>query len=247
MKANLDPTGRWPRDKAYRQRYFVPDLTPQQRLQLREFQPEFIFVAESPHEAETTPEGLYERRPLCGRSGQVFWSMVSELLTGQASKAVDLDWQLTLARAGGFAVMNAVQFPLDPKITAHHGAKADPVSHLGFSKVAPASYKKLSHGPDVEHAVELLRERLYHPALSSLPVVALGLDAQWFVTEALGAECGWRLAATVPHPSAWWRQGGKLRSRARAQLTELLKRSKDRPRSRSESEPLPLPLPEDKA
>ena len=160
--------------------------------------------------------------------------MVGELVAGETSQATDLERLLRLSRQGGFAVMNAVQFPLDPKITTYYGPGADPVDHLGFSKVPPASYKKLRHAGDVEMAIELLRQRLFSQAVRSLPVVALGNDAQWFVKEALGHEGAERLLMTVPHPSAWWRQGGKLREKARNQLTELL-RAADRQRSRSAS------------
>lgn len=215
-------TTRWPRGEEFRNRYFVPDLSPEQRPQLHDLRAEVVFVAESPHEAETASERLSERRPLCGRAGQAFWKMIGELTMGVSSSDTDLERLLSLARRGRFAVMNAVQFPLDPKITLYYGDAADPVAHLGFSKAALASFKKLKSTAEVEAAVSLLGERLVHESVRHLPVISLGNDAQWFVNQALGEAAATRHLMTVPHPSAWWRQGGKLRERARAQLKELL-------------------------
>lgn len=215
----------WPRDSGFRKRFFVGDLTPGQRPQLHDFRPKMVFVAESPHVSEVTPEALSERRPLCGKAGQAFWKMIAELVLKSADTAVDtsLECQLALCRAGGFAVMNAVQFPLDPKVMVQF-PRANPVENLGFSKVPPASYKKLRAGRDVEHAVEWLRERLVHPAIGGVPVVSLGGDAEWFVAAALGEAVGeGRHLMKIPHPSAWWRQGGKLREKARGQLADLLR------------------------
>ncbi|MBI3542971.1 MAG: hypothetical protein HY075_06840 [Deltaproteobacteria bacterium] len=200
----------------------MPDLTPAQRSQLVDFSPEIAFVAESPHVSEVAPDLIELRRPLCGKAGQAFWKMVGELVEGEASQDTSLERMLRLARAGRFAVLNSVQFPLDPKVCAEF-PEADPVAHLGFSKIPPASYKKLRAGRDVPRAVELLRERLVHPRLAGAAIVSLGNDAEWFVSAALGQAAGeGRHVAKIPHPSAWWRQGGKLRERAREQLTELL-------------------------
>lgn len=218
----------WPLAAAYRRRYFVPDLSPEQRPQLLDLSPKFVFVAESPHISEVEPTALMDRRPLCGRAGQVFWRMIGSLVgaptTSQALPQNDtsLPRLLDLCRQGRFAVMNAVQFPIDAKIASRY-ADADPVRRLGFCKTAPSSFKKLKACSGVRHAIEFLRCRLLHPSVVHLPVVSLGNDAQWFVTQALTPdEQAARHVATVPHPSAWWRQGGKLREKARVQLTELL-------------------------
>ena len=42
----------WPRNDVYRKRFFVPDLSPEQRQQLKAIEPKIVFVAESPHERE---------------------------------------------------------------------------------------------------------------------------------------------------------------------------------------------------
>ncbi len=212
----------WPANAAYRDRYLVPDLAPGQRSQLGSFRPGLIFVAESPHINEIEPDDLAARRPLCGKAGQAFWRMIGGLLADEDSPDTSLVRELKLCQLGNFAVLNAVQFPIDPKVMQATGPAADPVTHLGFSKVAPTTYKKLSSTESVETAIELLRARLVHPSLAHAPIVSLGNDAQWFVNRAVGLVGQGRHLMTVPHPSAWWRQGGKLREKARAQLTELL-------------------------
>lgn len=204
----------WPKDDAYASRYFVPDLSPEQRQQLKGFSPNVVFVAESPHVSEIEPEVRATRRPLCGKAGLDWWRGIAELI-GCPFTGVDLESLLGYCRAGGFAVLNAVQYPIDPRV-------ADPVAHLGFSKVQPASFKILKSGPDVCAAIDALRVRLVHPSLRALPVVSLGNDSKWFIERAL-RDAPARHIATVPHPSAWWRRGGFFREKARGQLTEILK------------------------
>src|SRR4051794_8604940 len=118
-------------------RYFVPDLTPQARAKLRALRPRAIFVAESPHVSEIAPESLAERRPLCGKAGLKWWSLLSELLEGQASADVSLERLEEICRKHRIAILNAVQYPLDPKVTAAFPG-ANPEQTIGFSK-APGS------------------------------------------------------------------------------------------------------------
>ena len=224
----------WPANAAYRARYEVPDLSPEQRSQLGIVRPGFIFVAESPHINEIEPENRAERRPLCGKAGQAFWRMIGSLIADEDSADTSLARQLKLCQLGNFAVLNAVQFPLDPKVMVVTGPAGDPGVHLGFSKVAPTTYKKLSSTKNVEAAIALLRARLTHPSLADALVISLGNDAQWFVNRAVGTVGQSRHLMTVPHPSAWWRQGGSLREKARAQLTQLLVTA-DRQPSRSDA------------
>lgn len=217
----------WPKTKIYKSRYFVPDLSPEQRAQLRDFQPKMVFVAESPHEAEVAPEAERERRPLCGKAGREWWGMIGQILEHKNSQATDLERLLHLCCLGELAVMNAVQFPLDPKITAHYGEEASPLEALSFTKVAPYGFKKLRATDAVKTAVHLLRERLVHPSVRGLPVISLGNDAQWFVEQALESSVGeGRNLMIIPHPSAWWRRGGFFREKARGQLEILLNTKK---------------------
>lgn len=216
----------WPKRSAYQKRFFVADLSPQQRSALASIKPKLVFVAESPHVNEVEPLDAAHRRPLCGSAGREWWAMVGFFIAGEKSRQTDLERLLALCRRGQLAVLNAVQYPIDQKITAHYGDEANPLANLGFAKAAPASYKKLKASDEVQAAIHALRERLVHASMHELPVVSLGLDAQWFVTQALGSKMGeGRHLTTVPHPSAWWRQGGKLRERAREQLKALLRQA----------------------
>jgi len=203
--------------------YFVPDLSPEARKQLESEQARFIFVAESPHVSEVEPEREKDRRPLCGVAGRQWWRTLSEILEGEPNPDTSLDRQLEVCRRHGVVVLNAVQYPLDPKITRLFPG-ADPMKHVGFSKTAgPSSFRKKKKSAEVREAVKSLRRRLEHPAVRGLPVIALGNDAEWFVSEALGPEeRDRRLKDKVPHPSAWWRQGGAFGRTARQKLEKIL-------------------------
>ena len=207
---------------SYTTRYFVADLSPEQRPELSSLPVRWVFVAESPHLAEVAPESRLVRRPLCGKAGREWWSMLAAV-TGDRVPSNELSAGELMAQCVRLrmAVLNAVQCPLDPKIMLHYGAAADPVKGLGFCKVGEFSFKKQKKQPCVEDAIANLRERLLHPSLAFAPVISLGNDAQWFVERALGEKLGvGRNQRVIPHPSAWWRQGGKLRLRAKTQLVE---------------------------
>lgn len=212
---------KWPYYPAHSNRFFVPDLSPEQRSELKSLKPKLVFVAESPHEREVAPEQVLDRRPLCGKAGQEWWKMVGALVAGDSSQDTSLERLLSLCKRAQIAVLNAVQYPLDPKIVTHYGPEADPASHLGFSKVAPSSFKKLRGTAEVRSAIEALQSRLCHPSLVNVPVISLGNDAKWFVEQALGLQS--RHLQTIPHPSAWWRRGGFFREKAQGQLSALLK------------------------
>src|SRR4051794_1908150 len=121
-------------------RYFVPDLSPRDHGTPE--MPRAVFVAESPHISEVTPAKRIDRRPLCGMAGKAWWSLLSEILEGQANPDVSLERELEVCRKHRIAVMNAVQYPLDPKVTASF-PDFDPAKQLGFNKVAGEfGYKK---------------------------------------------------------------------------------------------------------
>ena len=191
------------------ERYFVPDLSPVDRQELRDLRPRYVFVAESPHVNEVEPGKLPERRPLCGAAGRQWWRLLSELLEGSENSDVSLPRMLDFCREHRIAVINAVQYPLDPKITAKC-PDADPVQNLGFAKAAgETGFKKRRKGDEVQAALRNLRERLDHPSLAGAEVWALGNDSEWFITQALSPEeLKKRWGGKVPHPSAWWRQNG---------------------------------------
>jgi len=217
MTLSRNPPGRLNR------RFFVPDLTPEAHPEWKGFRPRWVFVAESPHLNEVEPEAEEDRRPLCGAAGRAWWSLLSRLLEGEPSDDVSLERFHKLCIAHGIAVLNAVQYPLDPKITRRF-ADADPLRVLGFSKLAGSQgYKKLKASDLVQARIKSLRDRLQHTALAKCPIHPLGNDAEWFISQALGAdEFGSRVGERIPHPSAWWRQGGLFGRIAEEKLSRIL-------------------------
>jgi len=205
-------------------RFFVPDLSPEARHELRDLKVKVIFVAESPHTSEVEPEELAARRPLCGSAGRRWWSVLGDVLDANPSEDVSLSRLLDLCRRHGVVVMNAVQYPLDPKIAAAYAA-ADPALNLGFHKgPGELSFKKKKKTPELQSALSSLRARLSGPALEKAPVYCLGNDALWFVSEALGKDgARERIAGKLPHPSAWWRKGGVFKVIARKDLERIFK------------------------
>lgn len=200
-------------------RFFVPDLSPEGRPQLRDFTPRYAFVAESPHVSEISPEKLDERRPLCGKAGLQWWGLLSELLEGESSTDVSRSRLEAFCQKHRIAVLNAVQYPLDPKVSASF-AQAAPALTIGFSK-APGTdhYKKMKGSRELGFALQSLRERLQHPSLGDCPIYCLGNDSEWFVSQALGKEEFLRrVKGRIPHPSAWWRRGGLFGRIAREKL-----------------------------
>jgi hypothetical protein len=203
-------------------RYFVPDLSPQFHPEIKSFRPNVVFVAESPHVNEVEPEKSKERRPLCGAAGKAWWAMLGELREGAPVIDLSLTSLLSFCQRHSIAVMNAVQYPLDPKITRSF-PEADPVKALKFAKIAGEfSYKKLKKGKEVRDAIQDLRIRLMHPSVAGLPIYPLGNDADWFIRQALTEqEAAARVLDRIPHPSAWWRQGGLFERIARKKLQSL--------------------------
>jgi hypothetical protein len=210
-------------------RYLVPDLSPRDRPQARSFRPKVLFVAESPHVQEVTPEQEPERRPLCGTAGRVWWAELSELLEGRKDDDVSLSRLLSFCERHGVAVMNAVQLPLDPKITRVF-PEADPLKQIGFSKEpGPRSYKKQKGKPELERVLDSLRARLNEESVRALPIVALGNDSEWFLRQALSPEeAEERLIGKLPHPSAWWRRGGLYGRQAHEKLQEIFRKIEGR-------------------
>lgn len=210
-------------------RYFVPDLSPIDRPQLDWSRKRIVFVAESPHVSEIAPERRTARRPLCGKAGRAWWKTVSEVVEGKPNDSVDLERLEALCRDFGLVVMNAVQVPIDSKVTQEF-KEADPLQLVGFDKgPGPHTYKKLKAQPAVKAAIRDLARRLNASELEGLPIVCLGNDAEWFVTQALGDLFSSRVVAKLPHPSAWWRRGGHFGRVAEEKLRLLLSRNVKKP------------------
>lgn len=220
----------WPLDPAYKKRFCVADLTPAERVSMRDQPIKWIFVAESPHVNEVKEELAELRRPLCGKAGQEWWKMLEKIFR---ASALELDPELTAESLENFcihhglAVMNAVQYPIDLKIMAHYGEAADPERHLGFSKSGGSHYKKQKKTFGVEKALKSLEARLMHPSLAAAPIYALGLDSKWFLEQlAIGnAMIAKRHQGSLPHPSAWWRKGGFFRQKAETLLNGVFAKS----------------------
>ncbi len=204
-------------------RYFVPDLSPMDRSELRKMNPKWVFVAESPHLNEIESETRGERRPLCGAAGKQWWSLLTEIFEGKASADVSLSHMIRFCLKHRVVILNAVQHPLDSKIEAKYPL-ASPVRNLGFTKTpGPKTYKKLKEGKDVKSAISRLEQRLNSSLLKNAPIYCLGNDAEWFVHRALKDTLeAIRIGVKIPHPSAWWRRGGYFGRVARERLTEIL-------------------------
>lgn len=203
-------------------RYFVPDISPVDRPELKKLVPKIVFVAESPHISEVEPEVKTERRPLCGAAGRVWWKKLGEILQKESSDDVSLERMEKLSSKNRIAVINAVQFPLDPKVAAKY-PEAEPVSNLGFAKASGEyGYKKQRKSPEVQEAIKNLRKRLTDPSMKDAEVIPLGNDAEWFVSQALTPEeYKERVKGKIPHPSAWWRQGGHFGRIAQEKLEKI--------------------------
>lgn len=202
------------------ERYFVPDLSPWDRKELATLKPKNVFVAESPHLNEVEPEELEARRPLCGAAGKKWWSKLGRILERVENEDVSLVRMLRVCRDYRIVVMNAVQYPMDPKIAARY-PDGDPVKNLSFAKVSGESnFKKKT--PAVQRAIGDLSTRLHHPLLSNAVIWPLGNDADWFVRQALSdEEFRARVGGKIPHPSAWWRKGGHFGRLAEKQLQDI--------------------------
>jgi hypothetical protein len=206
-------------------RFFVPDLAPWDRPIFAQLKPKWIFVAESPHVNEVEPPLVKDRRPLCGKAGQKWWNLLSELWSDPIDAGLssrDLE-QFCLKHR--LFVMNAVQLPLDPKIVSHFPG-ADPILTLGFHKGSgPFSFKALKRAPSVQGAFSSLRQRLMRPECHSAPMICLGNDAHWFVEQVLlssDSPLKEKVEEKIPHPSAWWRRGGYYGRVAQERLESLV-------------------------
>ena len=205
-------------------RYFIPDLSPEFRSELKRARVRWVFVAESPHTSEVEPESAEQRRPLCGSAGRAWWKALGEILEQDPSSDTSLERLLRICKNHGIAVMNAAQVPLDSKITKLF-PKADPLKALGFSKDPGKSYyknQKASKG--MKAAIDSLRRRLTHAAVRQADIYALGNDAEWFVQEALkeNPKNLERVKGKIAHPSAWWRRAGYFGKIAKEKLKEIL-------------------------
>ena len=207
-------------------RFFVPDLSPKDRLFLRNAKVRVVFVGESPHVNEIEEEKAELRRPLCGAAGKQWWSLLAEILEPGTQIDVSASWLMEFCLRHQLAVLNAVQYPLDPKITKAYPL-AEPSKNLGFDKVSgPYSFKRLKNTSPVQQSIEALRTRLVHPSLQKALICPLGNDSEWFVTQALSKtdEGLSHLGEKIPHPSAWWRRGGFYGRVAKEKLSEIFKK-----------------------
>ena len=229
MSTKASLSKKWPLNSAYRERFRVEDLIPQIALG---HELTAVFIGESPHRDEVASENAAERSPFRGTAGREWWQELSQFqATSLPVKPVpDRMRLLQICSELQIGVMNAVQFPIDPKICLHQGNESDPYLYLGFEKSAgikgyKAIFKQNIDINPVLNSLEDLRARL--SVFDKMPVqlVCLGNDSRWFVEHALkgfeGSPLTQKPLLTIPHPSAWWRKA-EFRSRSVALLNELL-------------------------
>lgn len=223
----------WPKSKQFVARYKVQDLVPEKVSRA-------VFVGESPHRDEVAPESPSERSPFRGVAGREWWSELAKFLSHPLAMR-PVPPRATLMQVCEeleIAVMNAVQYPLDPKIMLHQGRESAPVVQIGFEKgVGEQSYKAVYrqdlHPNPVESAIADLASRLTELKGAPAQIVCLGNDSRWFVERAVqeipvDAPLVQKPVLTIPHPSSWWRNSA-YRARAVEVLGNMLVRRKERP------------------
>ncbi len=208
----------WPSHAPYAARFRVEDLIPA----VPSGKPlKAVFIGESPHRDEVASEEADRRTPFRGVAGREWWKELARINSEMNGKLLETKpvpsrpVLLELCRELGIGVMNAVQFPIDPKIVQHQGDYSTPLAHLGFEKATGfGSYKAIfkqsgDEGP-VGLAIRDLANRLRALQDQSLQIVCLGNDSRWFVDRAvilLPEDAAIRRLPIlpVPHPSSWWR------------------------------------------
>ncbi len=222
----------WPVSRAFVSRYRVDDLVPPpgEWSRLRA-----VFIGESPHKDEVAPEDPRERSPFRGMAGREFWTEVAKYLKAPGmTRPVPPRAELErICTELGMALMNAIQYPLDPKIALHYGEGCSPAEQLGFEKATgPRGYKAIAKkggpGNAVDAAIRDLVQRLSKLQSARAQLVCLGNDSCWFVERAIAglpAEAALlsQPVLTIPHPASWWRNAAN-RTRASETLRTLLAR-----------------------
>lgn len=205
-------TKNWPQNPKYRSRYRVDDLIPKFR---NKKDLKILFIGESPHRDEVVSLVAAERTPFRGFAGRKWWVMLGQfldppqLLSPIPSRSV----LLKVCSQLGIGVLNAVQFPLDPKIILHEGPVCDPWVQLGFEKGnSLRGYKTMleTQKNPVAKAIQDLATRLQPFQNQSVQIVALGNDSKWFVERAVlllspKSHLRHQTLCALPHPSSWWR------------------------------------------
>lgn len=224
----------WPFFPSYAERFRVPDILPKGDgwSQLKA-----VFIGESPHRDEVAPKDPALRSPFRGVAGREWWEELVKI-AGIEMKVRPVPARPlleNLCQQLRIGVLNAVQYPIDPKITLHQGDASTPRTQLGFEKgagdfgykaVVKQSPRDSRQGNPVQHAILDLAFRLSELAASPAQVVCLGNDSRWFVERAMerlpeGTPLAGKPLITIPHPSSWWRNAA-YRARAVGTLQQLL-------------------------
>ena len=219
------------------ERWRVPDLVPN-GVELCA-----IFVGESPHKDELKPEKKVERSPFRGSAGRRWWQEIFGCAglqlqnDAQVPPKAELEYVCHKLR---IAVLNAIQYPIDPRITKHYPACV-PREYLKFDKgtrdrngngKGPFGYKTVFDDQDctdpVGEAIMDLARRLKFFSNMPAQIVCLGNDSQWFVRQAirrLPAGCAlWgQEPVTIPHPARWRFSSKLLSKNFRADAVHTLK------------------------
>lgn len=221
------------------ERWLVPDLVPD-GVELCA-----IFVGESPHKDELKPQDQVERSPFRGSAGKQWWQEIFGCagLPFQREAQVPPKTELEhVCRKLRIAVLNAVQYPIDPKITQHYPACV-PREYLKFDKgerdrkgngngKGPFGYKTVLDdqyraGPVGERIIDLAR-RLRRFSKMPAQLVCLGDDSEWFVSRAiqqlpLGCVLTEQSPVTISHPARWKYSSQKPGKNYRADAARTLK------------------------
>lgn len=226
------------------ERWFVPDLVP------RGVEVRAVFVGESPHKDEIKPERMDERSPFRGSAGRDWWVALFEragqpLVPKPHRRTPDVPPRKELedvCRSLHIAVLNAVRFPLDPRITQHY-PEFVPMECLGFDKGSADrkgkgngkgafGYKTVFENHDragpVGETIDDLARRLKRFSNTSARVVCLGNDSLWFVERAIqrlpqACALAGLTPAKIPHPTSWKFSRPQEGQNFRAEAARVLK------------------------
>jgi hypothetical protein len=199
------------------------------------------FIGESPHKDEITPEKKIERSPFRGSAGRDWWAPILACAGRHGPHMLSRAEHEQVCHQLRIAVLNAVQYPIDPKISQHY-PNCVPREFLEFDKgtrdrtgngKGPCGYKTVFQDQDfagtVGERIIDLTGRLERFSQMPAQIVCLGNDSRWFVSQAiqrLHPACALtsRPLETIPHPARWKfsSPGNNIRAVAIGRIRQLV-------------------------